>query len=82
MLVDGLNENRTLVELDVRETECGAENEQAIRLKLSGNRHLHVMPCDVTEEDDDQLDGEEQLEEEEDLEEADEDREDEPNAAV
>jgi len=70
--VEGLRGNRSLVELDVRGTQCGDANTHSVRLKLTQNRHVR-KPCDAAE-DDDQLDEEEQDEDEEEEQEDDEDQ--------
>jgi len=62
-LLEGLSANRSLAEMDVRETECGDATTHGIRLKLSSNRN--VRKCD-DDDDDDREDEEEEDEEEDD----------------
>ena len=59
--MEGLRENRSLTELDVRETQCGDENAHAIQLKISENRRLR-KPCDTVGEGDDPLEDEKEKE--------------------
>ena len=72
-LLEGLSANRSLVEMDVRETSCGDSNAHSIQLKLSENRNVHKT-C-AADADDNELEDEE--EEEQDDGENDEDEEEE-----
>ena len=66
-MLDGLNENRSLIEMDIRETQCGDSNTRDIRLKLNDNRRIHKK-CRAAGDDDDK-DSEEEEEEDDDEEE-------------
>jgi len=72
-LLEGLSANRSLVEMDVRESQCGDSNALGIRLKLNANRHTRKK-CGAADDDDerDKEEDEEEDEEEEDGEEDDE----------
>jgi len=74
-LLEGLSANRSLVEMDVRETSCGDSNAHSIQLKLSENRNVHKTCAADADDDDNELEDEE--EEEQDDGENDEDEEEE-----
>jgi len=65
-LLGGLNANRSLAEMDVRETQCGESTTQSIQLKLISNRNVRKT-CD--DDDDDEWEEEEEEDDEEDEEE-------------
>ena len=72
-LLDGLSANRSLVEMDMRETQCGDSIAHSIRLKLIANHNVRKT-CDEADDDDD-------WEEEEDEEEDDDEEEEEEEQA-
>jgi len=65
-LLEGLSENQSIIDMDVRETQCGDTNTHGIQLKLRENLHIHK---ECAADDDDDAEEEEEEEDEEDEEE-------------
>ena len=69
--MEGLTKNRSLVELETRECQCGDVNTHNIRLRLTENQLIHGS-CDTAAEDDQWEEDDDEEEYEDDAEEGDE----------